>query len=318
MLGSNLVRLLITRGYDINVLVQPGRHVHTLEGLPVRKVEGDLLSMESLRKAAEGCETVIHAAAMTNIWPPRNPRVCKVNIEGTKNILHLVRTMSMQKLVYVGTANSFSFGSRESPGREGTPYIADKYGLDYMDSKYEAYAHVIEAASNGIPAIVVNPTFMIGPYDTAPSSGALILALYHGKIPFCAPGGRNFLCVKDAAVGVANALAHGVQGESYILGHENLTYREFFAKAADVIGVRAPKITLPAPIVTGYGKISSMISRINGRKPNVSLEMATISCDSHFFTSQKAVDELALPQTPIEDGISECFDWFKTNGYLRR
>ena len=109
-------------------------------------------------------------------------------------------------MVHVRTAKTFSFGTLKYPSVEDTPYLGRQYGLDYMDSKGEAHQWVMKAVSDGIQAVVVNPTFMLGAYDSAPSSGAMILAVNSQKLLGYAPGGRNYICVKDAAVGIANAL----------------------------------------------------------------------------------------------------------------
>jgi dihydroflavonol-4-reductase len=232
LLGSNLVRELLKKGHELKVLVQPGRQTITLDGLDIERIEGDLLDINSLTKAAEGAEAIYHVAASTSIWPSRNEIVNKVNIEGTQNIITLAKKLEVKKLVYVGTANSFSFGTKEKPGIEGTPYIASKYGLDYMDSKFKAHQLIDEAVKDGVPAVVVNPTFMLGPYDSMPSSGAMVLAVYKQDVPGFAPGGRNYICVKDAAIGIANALDKGRVGESYIIGNKNMSYKEAFTLMA--------------------------------------------------------------------------------------
>lgn len=317
LLGSNLVRELLNKGHELKVLVQPGRQTVTLDGLNIERIEGDLLDIDSLTKAAEGAEAIYHVAASTSIWPSRNEIVNRVNIEGTQNIIALAKSLNVKKLVYVGTANSFSFGTKEEPGVEGTPYIAGKYGLDYMDSKFKAHQLIDEAVKDGVPAVVVNPTFMLGPYDSMPSSGAMVLAVYKQEVPGFAPGGRNYICVKDAAIGIANALEKGRVGESYIIGNKNMSYKEAFTLMAKTLNVKAPKIPMPKAVVLAYGKVSMWLFKLTGKKPVVSYPMAKIACDTHYFSAAKAVKELGLPQSPIEEGIKECFDWLDKNGYIK-
>lgn len=316
LLGSNLVRELLKRNYTVKVLSQKERHVKTLDGLNIEKTEGDLLDKESLRQGMIGCEMVIHAAASTSIWPSRNEFVNRVNIEGTRNIMDLALELKIQRLVYVGTANTFGFGTKENPGKEGNPYKGGKYGMDYMDSKYKAHFVVLDAVKKGLNAVIVNPTFMLGPYDSAPSSGAMILAVYHQKVPGFAPGGRNYICVKDAATGVANALTMGRTGESYIIGNKNMNYREAFTLMANTLGVEPPKRMIPGIFIRIYGLIGSFYGTVFRKKPTVSYPMAAISCDEHYFTAAKAVEELKLPQSPVEEGIREAFEWFKENKYV--
>lgn len=318
LLGSNLVRELLTRGHSIRALVQPGRQQKTLEGLSIEKFPGDLLQADQVIKAAEGCDAVIHCAASTSVWPIRSEIVNKVNIDGTKNIIQAVKQNKVQRMVYVGTANSFGFGSKENPGVEGNSYKSAGYGLDYMDSKYKAQQVILkEVKENSLPAVIVNPTFMFGPYDSAPSSGAMIVALYKGKVPGYTSGGRNYLCAKDAAVAIANALTKGRIGECYILGNQNMSYKEAFGKIAATIGVKPPSIAIPAVFAKLYGRIGSLIGNISGKAPAISFPLSRIACDEHYFSPAKAVKELELPQTPIETGIKECFEWLKENGYLK-
>jgi dihydroflavonol-4-reductase len=220
LLGSNLVRELLKRGHQLRAFVQPGRQQKTLAGLTFEKFPGNLLNAEEVLKSTEGCDAVIHCAANTSVWPTRSESINKVNIEGTKNIIHAVQKNNIQRMIYVGTANSFGFGSKENPGVEGNPYRSAMYGLDYMDSKYKAQQLILkEVQERKLPAVIVNPTFMFGPYDSNPSSGAMIVALYKGKVPGYTSGGRNYVCAKDAAVAIANALTKGRVGECYILGN---------------------------------------------------------------------------------------------------
>lgn len=318
LLGSNLVRELLYHGHTIRAFVQPGRQQKTLEGITLEKFPGNLLNGEEVTKAAEGCDAVIHCAASTSVWPVRSEIVNKVNIEGTKNVITAVRLNQVKRMVYVGTANSFGFGSKENPGIEGNPYKSGKYGLDYMDSKYKAQQLILkEVKEHSLPAVIVNPTFMFGPYDSNPSSGAMIVALYKGKVPGYTKGGRNYVCAKDAAIAITNALTKGRIGECYILGNQNLSYKEAFSKIASTIGVKPPSIAIPSTFATLYGRIGSLMGHISGKTPAISYPLSRIACDEHYFSPAKAVQELELPQTPIETGIKECFDWLNENGYLK-
>jgi dihydroflavonol-4-reductase len=320
VLGSNLVRELLSRNYSVSVLLEPGKDPNTLKDLPIQQLEGNILDPEILDKVIDGKDVVFHCAASTSMYPPRNEIVNKVNIEGTKNIIAACLKHNVQRLIYVGTANSFSFGStKEKPGAENTPYISIKYGVDYMDSKYKAQQLILDAVKNeGLPAIIVNPTFMIGPYDSRPSSGAMILAIYNKKVPGYTHGGKNYVAVKDVATAMANAITMGRIGECYILGNVNLTFKEAFDLIAKTIGVKGPKIGLPNMIVKLYGAATSFFAGLFRFQPAVTKELAAISCDRHYYSPEKARKELLLPQTPLEVAIDECFQWFKENGYLER
>ncbi len=316
MLGSNLVPELLSRGHQVRAFLLPKTSTEYLDSLPIEFHEGNILVPEDIDKAILGCDAVIHAAANTNIDPSRSILVRKVNINGTKNIINSALKAKVKRAIFIGTANSFGFGSKKHPGNETCPYQSDKYGLDYMDSKYEAQQLVLKAVKeNGLPAIIVNPTFMFGAHDSKPGSGKLIISIYNESLPGYTMGGRNYIYVKDVAVAIANALTKGKIGECYIAGNINLTYKDAFAKIAKVVGVNPPTMKFPDWAVEFYGMCGSIYGSIFNKKPNVSYPMAKISEDEHFFSSKKAVKELGMPQTKIEIGIRECFNWMKSHKY---
>ena len=317
MLGSNLVRELLTRGIELCVLIQYGRKVNTLDKLNLTKVEGDLLNYESLKAASKGVDAIIHIAANTSVWPSRNEIVKRVNIDGTRNIIRLAKELNVKKLIHVGTANSFGFGTSKNPGNETAEYIGHKYNLDYMDSKWEAQNFVIKAVNEGVPALTVNPTFLLGSNDYALNFGSFILAIYKKKLMGYPKGGRNFIYIKDAVDGIANALAKGRIGESYLIGNENLYYKDVFKKISSVLGLPAPQRAIPNSVLLAYGRFNSLKARIIDTKPVFSYPLARIACDVHFYSAEKAIRELDLPQTPIENGIQECYYWLKSNGYIK-
>ncbi|MBK9192635.1 MAG: hypothetical protein IPM77_14675 [Crocinitomicaceae bacterium] len=178
---------------------------------------------------------------------------------------------------------------------------------------------VLEAVKNNdLNAVVVHPTFMIGPYDSRPSSGEMILGVYKRKIPGYTLGGKNFVPVKDVAVGIANAIQMGKKGECYILGGENLTYYEAFNKMAAVLEVKPPRLKLPSDLVITLGWINSVMAKIFRYKPGLTYQLARLATGNHYYSSKKAIVELAFPQTPIENAIKECKEWFEQNGYLKK
>jgi len=317
LLGSNLVRELLGRGFSVRALIQPKSRSHTLDGLPIERCDGDILDPSSLKEAIRDREVVFHCAALTNLWPPRAPWITEVNVEGTRNILKAVMNSPVKRLVHVGSASSFGFGPKENPGTEESPYLSGRFHMAYMDSKHTAQEMVRQHAQEGkLDAVIVNPTFMIGPFDSGPSSGELILGFIKRKLPFYPPGGRNFVHARDAAKGMIAALEKGRIGENYILGHQNLSYQEFFSKVASIAGIKPPKLQAPKPLILLAGLAGSAFGTISGRTPLISYMMAKISCLGNYYSPAKAVRELGLPQTPIETAIEDAYRWFKDNGYL--
>ena len=317
VLGNNLVRILLDRRHDVKVLIEKGKQAKYLQNLPVEKCYGSILDYDGLSGEMKSFDIVIHAAAKTDTWPSRHDSYYEVNVEGTKNVIKAVGANKVSRLLHIGTANSFGPGSKEQPGNETKTFSAGKYKLDYITSKYKAQKEVLRSVKeDGLDAVVLNPTFMIGPYDSKPSSGQMILAVNDGKLPGYPPGGRNFVYVKDVANAIANAIEKGRKGECYILGNENLSYKEAFGKMAAALGVKGPAMKMPAVLTLSYGVLMSAASAVFRFRPPANYPMALISTEEHYYSSAKAVKELSMPQTSLEEALEDAIKWFRDNKYL--
>jgi dihydroflavonol-4-reductase len=314
MLGSNLVRLLLDRGHLVSAFLHPQSKSKTLKGLPIKTFTGDILKPETMLPAFEGHDAVIHAAASTAVWPARSEVVRRINIEGTRNVIEAVLTLGIPKMVYVGSASSVN--TQPKPG-DKYPFPGAKFGLDYIDSKYEAYQLVMQAVrERGLPALAILPTFMIGPFDSLPGTGKMILSLATGKLNFYTRGGRNIIYVKDVAVAIANSLDHGETGKYYIAGNENITYKDFFAKVGAAIGKPYPTRAVPSWAVKLAGLAGDLGGKILRKEPLLTYPMARISCEEQYVDSSETVRALDMPQTDISIAVSESYQWFLDNHYL--
>ncbi len=317
LLGSNLVRRLLKKDYSVRALIHPSSNSATLEGLRIEKFKGDILDISSLKKAIRGCKAVFHVAASTAMWPPLAPLITSINVKGTSNILKVSREEDVERFVHTGSASSFGYGTIDNPGTEETPYGYSNLRLAYFESKLEAQNMVLRHVKAGeIDAVIVNPTFMIGPYDSLPSSGKVIVKYLQLNKPIYPPGGRCFIHAGDAAEGMINALDKGRSGECYILGNSNMAMRELLTIIAEVAGAVPPKYKIPDKAMIAAGRLSSALAAMTNRKPELTYEIAKVSCVGSYYSAAKAVRELNLPQTPVEEAVYEAFCWLKDNGKL--
>ena len=320
LLGSHIVRELLLRNYSVVAFVEAGKEPSTLSGLnDVVFVYGNILNRNEVVAASKNCDYIIHAAASTAVIPARSQTTNDINITGTQNIIYAALTHSVKKLIYVGSANTFGYGTFKNPGNETSPFCGNKFGLDYIDSKFEAHQRVLNAVKyNNLPAVIVCPTFMLGKYDSKPGSGAMVVSVHSEKLPGYSPGGRNYVYVSDVAVAVVNAIELGKTGESYILGNKNMDYKTAFNLIAETIGVKAPPIKMPGFIVLAYGAFCSLLTFVLKKPMPVNFQMARIANEGFYYDCSKAVNELKLPQTKIEIAVSECYSWLKTNNLLSK
>lgn len=318
MLGTMVCQELLSKNYLVKALVLNKDKAIALRTMDLELVEGNVLNKEQVERCLTGCSYVIHIAAITTFWPRKLRQVIDVNVTGTRHVMEMAIRNNIKRMVHIGTASSFSPGDVKHPGNENSEFTAYKYKSDYINSKYQAQLMLLEAhKKTGFPVIILNPTFMIGPYDSGPSSGIMIQAYYKNRIPGCSSGGKNFVYTGDVAKAVVNALTKGRTGQCYIVGNENLSYWQFLEKAAGIMKKKSKLLRFPAFLILLCGAWSSLMARISGTKPVLSYTMARIALTYQFYDSTKAVKELSLPQTPIETAIEESLNWFSENGYLK-
>jgi dihydroflavonol-4-reductase len=314
MLGTNTVMELLKRGYQVTALVHSSSKSQTLQNLAITRLEGDILNKAELLEQLAGHDFVIHIAANTAVWPSRNKLLRAVNIDGTRNLMEAAMHNGIKRFVHVGTANSFQPGTKEKPGDETGSYDGGQYQNDYLDSKYEAQCLLLEAhREKAFPVIIVNPTFMLGKYDSLPTSGRLVLSYVQGRMPGYSKGAKNYVAAGDVAIALVNALSMGKTGECYIAGNENLTYLEFFNKVGEVTGVQHKLRFIPFPLILAGGRVVEFLASLSGKTPRLSYGMARLSGIEQYYSAQKAIRELNMPQTPINLAIKESFDWMTHN-----
>jgi dihydroflavonol-4-reductase len=311
--GGNLARRLAESGARVRVLTRGGRRPVALDGLSCEIVEGDVRDEGALARAVRGCRQVYHAAAALTFWCRDRAafdEIREVNVGGTRRLLRAAVDAGVERVVHVSTVDAIGLAPPGQVADESTDWPPGRLNTPYAITKREAERVALSA---DVPTVVVNPCFMIGPFDPKPSSGRLLLPLTRGPVVVCPRrGGNNFIDVRDAVAGTVTAMEVGRPGERYILGHANMTYRELFARALRVLGRRPVWLPLPAACLVAAGYGMEAAGRLTGIEPPLTLELARLASAEHYYDASRAVRDLGLPQTPIEIALADAFTWYRT------
>jgi dihydroflavonol-4-reductase len=305
-LASNIIRELNRRNIQVRGIVREHSDLRSLEGAEAELVKGYYGDPVFFEKVLEGCDVVIHAAAFTGPVPTALSYYIGPNVEGTQTVVQACVKAQVKRLIYVSTVNTIEFGSAEAPATEEIPMQNPPFcHAGYAVSKVMAEKLVTDAVNEQLlNAVIVNPAFMIGPNDPKPSSNRIINIYQRGWFQLVPPGGKNFVHVRDVAVAICNAIDRGRSGERYILAHENLTLNQFFDKVDAVTGKKQRRIQVPAWFLRALGAIGGVLSTFGSSYPLTPVT-AHILCVRNFYSSEKAISELGLPQTPIEGAIND-------------
>jgi dihydroflavonol-4-reductase len=315
-IGANVVRALLDAGAAVRVLTRHASDTRNLTGLPVEMAYGDVRDIASLRPALQGCDTLYHVAAHYSLWTPHPDAMYATNVQGTTNLLQVALELGIQKVVYTSSVATIRIPDDGSPGDE-TMHLAPEHAIGhYKRSKILAEQAALRFCQQGLPVVIVNPATPIGPWDIKPTpTGKIIVDFLQHKMPAYVDTGLNLVDVRDVARGHLLAAQHGKIGERYILGCRNMTLREILLLAAEVSGLAAPRWRVPYSLALTLGYVCEGLAHLTRKPPLVPLAGVRMARRPMYFTAQKAVRELGLPQSPLEAAMHEAVHWFRAHGY---
>lgn len=320
LVGGNLARLLVQeKGEQVKLLVRSSSDTKGIDDLEVEKIQGDITDPESIKAALADCDRVYHAAALVSMWNGYLETMRKINVQGTVNVMQASLDAGIQRVVYVSTVDTIGMRSRENPSDENVGYDYAQYRNAYSLTKHEAHLMVQNYFYQGLPVVTGCPTYMIGAYDIKPTSGTMLLECYAGKTLLYPGGGNNFVDVLDVCHGLISACEKGKPGETYILANSqgNLSYREMFTLIAEVVGGRKPLGPMPKWLAVAGGYGIELAGKVTGKPQELNAAAARMGFQPHYFTPQKAIRELGLPQSDLRSAIKRAWDWFTNNGYVK-
>jgi dihydroflavonol-4-reductase len=315
--GANIVRTLLNAGEAVRVLVRRESSTRNIDGLPVDIAYGDLRDTVSLQGALDGCRTLYHAAAYYSLWTPQVDDVYAINVDGTINLFQAALAHRLDRVVYTSSVATLAASRDGTPVDETHPLALAKAVGHYKRSKIIAEQQALRLCEQGLPLVVVQPSAPVGPWDVKPTpTGKMVLDFLRGKMPAYLDTGLNVVDVRDVAQGHLLAARYGKIGERYILGHRNLSLRAILEQLADVSGLPAPRFRLPYAVALAAGYVSERFAALRQRPPAVPLVGVRLARYPMYFTAQKAVRELGLPQSPIQEALRCAVQWFRANGYV--
>jgi dihydroflavonol-4-reductase len=316
--GAAVARALLREGWQVRALVRAGADRRNLQGLEIETVPGDLIESASLARAAAGCLAVFHVAADYRLGA-RDPReLYRTNVEGTRNVLAAALAAGVQRLVYTSSVATIGLPADGTPGSETTPVaLSDMIG-HYKRSKFLAEQVAREAARAGASVVIVNPSTPVGPGDVKPTpTGRLVRDAASGRMPAYVDTGLNIVHVDDVAAGHLLALRHGRDGESYILGGENMTLCAILTDIAHLVGRRPPRIRLSAAALLPVAVLAEGMARLTGISTRLTLESVRLARKRMFFSSDKAVRELGYCWRPAGEAFADAVRWLREEHLLR-
>jgi len=315
--GANLVPALLAQGRPVRVLVHADRRA--FQELDVEVIQGDIRDPESLVNAFNNAEVVYHLAACVSIAQYDWPLLEAVNVAGTRNVVEACRRCGVRRLVHFSTIHSIARSTGEGTVDELESLVESRRYPAYDRSKAAAEREVRRGIEEGLDAVIISPTGIIGPKDYKPSHfGDALLRLANGRLPSLVGGGFDWVDVRDVVRGALRAEEIAPAGAKYILSGHWVSLREVAGMIARITGIPAPGFVCPLWLASIGAPFITAFDRLAGRRPlytSVSLQALR---DNREISHQKATEELDYHPRPFEETLIDTLRWFEQNGQLTR
>jgi dihydroflavonol-4-reductase len=304
-LGSHLVRALTQRGDELRLLARRDSDLGPLEGIEFERATGDITDRRAVRRAIDGVERVFHVAGRTSLRTADREAVFDANLRGARTVFEEALRAEVERLVHTSSVGAIGVAKPGGTADETTAFEIGHLGLAYVNSKHEAELEALHLAARGLPVVIVNPTFVLGPDDPTGTSMGLVRRFLLRQIPVYVNGGLNIVDVRDVAAGHLLADEKGEVGERYILGGRNFTLNRLFADLTRISGVAPPELRLPASI--------AIVAAEAAQRARVPIAVAPdeVRSASLWWTyrSTKAKQQLGFRARPHEQTLEEAVAW---------
>ncbi len=311
--GGNLVRELLSRGYEVDCLVRSD--TRALDNLDVNLVKGDMLNPKDITPLMTDSDVVFHSAAFVAVEKIQEDLMHKINVEGSRSIATAAVESGVKKMVHFSSVHAFEQQPTSEPLVEARPLVTDLKALPYDRTKAEAQKVVLGYRDQGLEVNVIHPTGIIGPYDFKPSRmGKVLRDITNRNMPFAINNGFNWVDVRDVAKSAVNCIDKGVDGQNYILPGHWASIPHLSTLIKQITGNRTHLFSVPFWMAYLALPFASISSRISGKRPSFSrgsLQALAIQCRT--IPGTLANEHLDHQPRPLEETIDDTVSWLTQN-----
>jgi dihydroflavonol-4-reductase len=315
-IGANLVRALLEEGREVRVLLRTDSRA--VAGLPVERIEGDVLDEGSLARLVEGAGTVFHAAGRISIVGAERGLVERTNVQGVRNVIEACRAAGVGRLIHFSSIHAFSTEPHGEPVDEGRALALGSGEAPYDRSKALGQREVLEAAARGLDTVVVNPTAVIGPRDYKGSRmGRVLLGIASHALPAVIDGGYNWVDVRDVVQGAIAAEKRGRPGQCYLLPGHWVHIRDVSLFIQRLTGRRTPLWAAPMWLARPASAFTLAWGLALGKEPLFTPAAMRALSGHRLVSGEKAASELDFHPRPFEETVQDTLEWFMKEGLLK-
>lgn len=313
-LGNTIVRKLISKGEKVRGFLLPNESSLPIDGLGVEIYRGDICNSEDLDQlfsTEDDYEViVIHTAGIVSIASKFQQKVYDVNVKGTENIIHMCIKNNLKRLIYVSSVHAIP----EEPNNKLITEIKN-FGTNnlvglYAKTKALASQSVLDGVKQGLDAVIVHPSGIIGPCDYGNGHTTQMIKDYlEGRLTAAIDGGYDFVDVRDVADGIISAVDNGRSGETYILSNKYINVKELLEIISEITGKKPIKTIIPYYLAKITAPLAELYYKILKQTPiYTAYSIYTLKSNANF-SYQKAKEELGYNPRDLYTTLEDTVKW---------
>jgi len=316
LLGSHLLFDLVSAGRKVRAIRRPTGNTDMVRKIfsyycanpdelfaQIEWFDADLMDLGKMSDAISGATEVYHAGAVVSFYPRDHKAIMKVNVEGTANLVNLAMDEGVAKFCYVSSISTLGRADHGGESDEETYWVPSRKNSVYSISKYGAEREIWRGIEEGLNAVIINPSVILGPGFWNGNSG--LFRLVHQGLKYYTRGVNGYVDVKDVTRAMILLMDRELFGERWVCSAANLSYQEFFTMVARRLGKPAPSIHVPPAMTNLAWRIEAVRSFLTGSKPEVTREMAVTTNQVYRYSSKKLIERTGFSFRPVEETVGE-------------
>lgn len=319
LIGSVTARRLLKDGYRVRGLRRSTSDMRLVQDIyaQIEWIEGDVLDITALDEALEGVTFIVHTAAIVSFIPRDRHQMYDINVNGTANVVNAAMTAGIKKMAFVSSVAALG---RPDPSKlsEREATVIDEHqkweesplNSHYGKSKYLAELEVWRGVAEGLPAVVVNPSMVLGEGDWSRSSTQLFKYVFDEK-KYYTEGLINYVDVQDVAEAIITLLFSEIKNERYILSAGHVTYRELFTKIALAFGKQPPTKAVSSFMAETIWRVEAVRSWLTGSKPLITKETAKTARTKLIYDGQKIKHAIGFTYKTLDESVQRVCKFLK-------
>lgn len=271
-------------------------------------IDGDIMDISSLQIAFEGVDQIYHAAAIVSFQGNDKTQIQRINQVGTANVVNIALEKNIAKLLFVSSIGTLGRAEKADLVTEETFWNNKKTSV-YSKSKYEAEQEVWRGMAEGLNAVIINPSIILGPGDWSHGSPQLFQTMFKG-LKFYTSGSNGFVGVNDLAQVMIVLMNSKIVGERFIISTDNISYQQLFNWMADALNIKRPNIKAGKFLSAISWRLLGIKGLITGKKSSITKETAQTANQLYRYSNEKIKAAIGFEFTPIKTCVEETAKLF--------